>query len=297
MFIVFPLLLGVIQGLAEFLPVSSSGHLALFQDFFGFGLSDYDDVTALNVLLHIGTLVAVFIVYRKEIFRMIPAFFTMVKKLFSFGKKYKLEDYTVDERMDMMLIIGTLPLVVTYLLDLLLDATVGFSPVDFMEDNIAKQPIAVGAILILNGFLLFFSDNIGKAERPFENFRLRNAVSVGIFQVFALLPGLSRSGMTITGSRFNSLSKEDSVRFSFLLSIPAICGSCVTELPEFFSNESLESADWMVFLNATVVACIVGLLAMKLLKYISEHSTFRSFSYYCWAVGAAAVIGGIVLLF
>lgn len=296
MWIIFPLILGVVQGLAEFLPISSSGHLALFQNFFGDGLAKYNDATAFTVLLHLGTLVAVFIVYRKDIAKMIPAFFTMMKKLCA-PPKYKLADYTLEERLDLLVIIGTLPLVFLYILDILVGKIFDFELLDTLDNIISGQPIVIGVILIFNGLMLFFSDNLQGREKPMERFTLKNGLFVGICQmVSALLPGLSRSGSTITGSRLSGMSCPDAVRYSFLLSIPAILGSAVVKLPNMFSDSSLGAGDWAVFAGATVIACAVGLLSMKLLKYISVHSTFRSFSYYCFAVGGVAVVGGIIKL-
>ncbi len=296
MWIIFPLILGVVQGLTEFLPISSSGHLALFQNFFGNGLARYNDATAFTVLLHLGTLVAVFIVYRKDIAKMIPAFFTMIKKLCS-PRKYKLADYTLEERMDLLVIVGTLPLVFLYILDLLVGKIFDFELLDALDNIVSGQPIVIGVILIFNGLVLFFSDSLQGREKTMERITLKNGLFVGVCQmVSALLPGLSRSGSTITGSRLSGMNRPDAVRFSFLLSIPAILGSAVVKLPHMISDRSLEAGDWAVFAGATVIACVVGLLSMKLLKYISVHSTFRSFSYYCFAVGGVAIAGGIVKL-
>lgn len=297
MFILFPLLLGVVQGLAEFLPISSSGHLSLFQSFFGDGLSKYDDVTAFNVLLHLGTLVAVFIVYRKDIAALLPTLISLPKKLWKHKKGIRLSHLNYDEKTMLSVIIATLPLVFLKLFDIALEKIASVSLLDAMDAYITKQPISVGLILIFNGLLLFFSDKLVRRERPFEEFRPLNALTVGIFQMFAILPGLSRSGSTITGGRLNGLDRPSAVRFSFLLSIPAILGSCVTELPDMFADKSLGLTEWLIFLFATVVACLVGLASMKLLNYIANRSSFKSFSYYCWVVGALAVIFGIVILF
>lgn len=296
MFILFPLLLGVVQGLAEFLPISSSGHLALFQSFFGDGLSKYDDVTALNVLLHLGTLVAVFIVYRKDIAAMLPALISLPKKLWKHKKGIRLSHLNYDEKTVLSVIVATLPLVFLKLFDIALEKLASFSLLDAMDAYITRQPISVGLILIFNGLLLFFSDKLVRRERPIEEFRPLNALAVGIFQMFAILPGLSRSGSTITGGRLCGLDRPSAVRFSFLLSIPAILGSCVTELPDLFSDASLKVGDWLIFAGATVVSCLVGLASMKLLHYIAKNSSFKPFSYYCFAVGGLAVIGGILLI-
>ena len=184
-----------------------------------------------------------------------------------------------------------------YILDILVGKIFDFELLDTLDNIISGQPIVIGVILIFNGLMLFFSDNLQGREKPMERFTLKNGLFVGICQmVSALLPGLSRSGSTITGSRLSGMSCPDAVRYSFLLSIPAILGSAVVKLPNMFSDSSLGAGDWAVFAGATVIACAVGLLSMKLLKYISAHSTFRSFSYYCFAVGGVAVVGGIIKL-
>ena len=293
MYAVYCLLLGVIQGAAEFLPISSSGHLALFQDFFGGALSRVGSITAFSVLLHLGTLLAVLIFYRKDLIHLIAAAKTLTQKLFSSKSLRSLKDLTGEERMLLFVCIGTLPLVALKIFDLLLAHFSGFSLLDSMEKHITMQPIAVGVILIFNGWMLFYSDRLQHDTRAFSG---KNALAVGLFQLFAVLPGLSRSGSTITGGRMNGLKRSEAVRFSFLLSIPAVLGSLVTEAPKLFSDRTLSSSDWLLFLAATALACLVGLLSMHHLNLIAQKSTFKKFSYYCFAVGALAVAAGILKL-
>lgn len=273
---------GIIQGLTEFLPVSSSGHLALLQAIFG---NDFgDNSLSFSVLLHLGTLLAVFIVYAKDIWELICSFFTLCGKLIH--KKHKLSDFTVSERMVIFVLIATLPLIPAALLDKLVAAISGYV-------------WAVGIILILNAVMLYMSDRLAKENVYPEDVKPRNALFVGIIQVFAILPGLSRSGSTITAGLSQGFCREYAVKFSFILSIPAILGACVLELPDFISETASngDTALFLTYLAGALAAMIVGILAIKLLIMISKKSNFRVFSYYCGAVGALALVFGLINLF
>lgn len=273
------ILFGIIQGLTEFLPVSSSGHLALLQSLFNTdcGESSY----SFTVLLHLGTLIAVFIVYAKDIWELIRSFFSLCSKLIH--GKHRMSDFTVMERMVIFVVAATLPLI----------------PAALVEDRIAAISgyiWAVGIILIINAVMLWFSDSLAKQNRLPEEVTLKNAVAVGLVQMIAVLPGLSRSGSTITAGLFQGFKREYAVKFSFILSIPAIMGACVLKLPDFIS-ETVNSGDTkqlLIHLAGALTAMIVGILAMKLLVLISKKSTFKTFSYYCAAVGIAAIVCGIV---
>ena len=270
------ILLGIIQGLCEFLPVSSSGHLALANSLFALP-AEVDDL-ALNVLLHLGTLAAVFLVFRKDIWELIKSFFSLVKKLFS--GKFRLADCTLGERFVILLFIAVLPLI----------------PAAFLEGSIEVlmgYPFIIGIILIFNAVMLFFSEKIGKGNKSLEDVKPTNALVVGLFQVIAILPGLSRSGSTITGGLIQGFDRALAVKFSFILSIPAILGAAVFEMPGFFA--SMPNTETMLcYLAGAVAAMLVGIGAIKLITWISEHSTFRIFSYYCFAVGVLAIVWDIL---
>lgn len=266
----FAAISGIIQGLAEFLPISSSGHLSLFQNFFG--MEDID--MTFDIMLHLGTLAAVFIVYRKDIFPLFPAFFSLLGKIFK--GKFKLNEATVSERLVLMVIIATIPLV----------AIVPFT--DYV-DLIGKSNIAIGCILIFNGVMLFVSDRLSSGNVNGENIKPRNAIIAGIFQMFAVLPGLSRSGSTITGGLTQGFNREYAVKFSFIMSIPAILGAAVTDIPNVLEG-SVRSADILPFIFGTLVAFASGIGAMKLLIYISRKSNFKIFSIYCVLVGILIII-------
>lgn len=275
MTVIKAIIYGIIQGVTEFLPVSSSGHLCLAQSIFGLE-NAHDRYFSFDILLHIATLVAVFIVYYKDIFPLVPAFFTMIKKFFS--GKFKLSDYNNNERFVLYVIIATIPLVIAV-------------PIKDYVELLYSNAKVVGGILIFNGFVLWFSDMLSKGSKTIENAKPRNALAVGLCQMCAIVPGLSRSGSTITGGLLQGFTREFAVKFSFILSIPAILGANILEIPELISNP-IASTELVAYVCGMIAALVSGILAMKLLLYISKKTNFRVFSYYCVAVGIIALIFG-----
>ncbi|MBQ1205740.1 MAG: undecaprenyl-diphosphate phosphatase, partial [Clostridia bacterium] len=197
---------GIIQGIAEFLPISSSGHLALAQNFFG---TDTEHGFAFNIALHLATLLSVCVVFRKDVLALIKGFFSLVKKLFTGRIKEGLES---GERLFLMLCVATLPLIPVKLLGL--DETV---------EAISSVSWIIGALLIFNGAMLFVSDRLKQTDLSAERGGYLRPLGVGVVQaLIGIMPGISRSGSTITGGRIFGFSREEAVRFSFLMSIPAI---------------------------------------------------------------------------
>lgn len=274
MSVLWAVFLGIIQGAAEFLPVSSSGHLSIIQNIFGIN-STASNFT-FDILLHLGTLAAVFIVYWKEIFDLIPAFFAVTTKIFC--GRFKLCKCTDNERFVIMLLLASLPLVLVVFIK------------DYIE-SIASYTKIIGIFLVLNGLILLVSDKIVSGKTNISNTSPHNAVSVGFFQLLAVLPGISRSGMTITGGLFQGFSREYAVKFSFILSIPAILGANIFSISDIFKT-SVPSSDIIAYICGTAAAAVTGILSMKLLQYISKRSNFRFFSIYCFAIGIAAIIFG-----
>ncbi len=267
---------GLIQGITEFLPISSSGHLAFMQILLG--VQDIESLTAFNVLLHLGTLIAVFIVYFKDIIALVPAFFSLIGKLFK--GKFSLSLLSFNERFVLLIIISTLPLI----------------PAVLLEDSLAfisGYLSIIGAILVFNGFVLYFSDKISdrisRGKNDISTLSPLKAVLIGVFQAFAaLLPGLSRSGSTITGGLLCGLDRKQAVKYSFIMSLPAIAGACILKLPQLFTEQT-GTSQIAVYIAGAAISAIVGVLAMKLLNYISKKSNFRVFAYYCFAVGIALI--------
>ncbi|MHB1151302.1 MAG: undecaprenyl-diphosphate phosphatase [Eubacteriales bacterium] len=266
---------GIIQGLTEFLPVSSSGHLSILQNLFG--TADFEaSYFTFDILLHLATLIAVFIIYWRDIFPLVPAFFTMLGKLFR--GKFRIAEYDPNERFVIFIIIATLPLFGAVLFK------------DYIEVLYSSVKI-IGLILILNGAVLFVSDMLSHGTKTVNETKPHNALIVGLCQMCAIIPGLSRSGSTITGGLTQGFTREYAVKFSFIMSIPAILGANILEIPELLSTPVPQS-DILAYVAGMIAAALAGIAAMKLLIYISRHATFRIFSVYCVVVGILTVIFG-----
>ena len=262
---------GIVQGVAEFLPISSSGHLALSQNFFGTGSAD--DFFGFNILL-----IAVFVMYYKDVWDLIKGFFALCARPFNGKLKAKL---LFHEKLFLMVCAATVVLVPAAL------------AADYVE-SLADISWAIGLLLIINGFMLFVSDKLNKGENSLENSGVLRTFYIGIFQLFGILPGISRSGSTITGGLLNGLNRKDAVRFSFLMSIPAILGANVLEL---FGSKGNIFADVGVVpcLVGMTVAALSGMLAIKILQFFASKKSFTPFAVYCLLVGVASIIGDVLV--
>ncbi len=275
------ILYGLLQGIAEFLPISSSGHLALAHNFFGTEGTDY---LAFDVLLHLATLLAVVLMYHRELLLIIKGCFTLLGKVFTGrlrkagGKRVALE---FGERLFLMLCLSTLPLIPIALFSDRVEAVSSFSWL-------------IGVLLIFNGVMLWLSDRLSAGSVTLESAGWLRPFLIGCVQMFGVLPGISRSGSTITGGRLCGLTREDAVRFSFLMAIPAILGACVLELPDFFKG-GMEPGLAGPCIAGSLTALLVGLGAIKLLQFFSRKKGFTVFSIYTILIGAAAIIADLVL--
>lgn len=261
---------GIIQGLTEFLPVSSSGHLAAFQNIFG--SVGVPEVT-FTLLLHVGTLAAVLVVYRKDVIDIIKSFFSVLGKIFT--GKFKFSSLNDSEKFFCLLFMALIPLVIGAVLE---------NAVEF----ISGYTFAVGILWIINGLIFIISENTVVKQREFNEIKPSHAFKVGFFQLFAILPGISRSGMTITGATLFGFRRELAVKFSFILSIPAILGSTAITLLKDWNEISFDSSLGII-LAGVAASFISGLCAIKLLQYISQKSGFKVFAYYCFAAGIFAI--------
>lgn len=271
------ILLGIIQGLTEFLPVSSSGHLVLAQEIFGLSYNEAENL-AFDVFLHFGTLVAICVVFRKTVWGIIKAFFTSLKKLFT--GKYRYSTLDRFEKMLLLMIISIIPLFVVLLLKDKIDAL--FSSV-----------LAVGISLIVTAGLLFVADMLTKKPRKTVEPKPLHGLIIGLFQAVATVPGISRSGSTITGGLLCGLDKSFAVEFAFVMSIPAVLGANILEIFKVVKN-GMETP-FIYCLIGAAVAAVVGVGAIKLVELVSRKNKFIFFSIYCAAVGLFAVIWSIVV--
>jgi undecaprenyl-diphosphatase len=252
-------LLGVIQGLTEFLPVSSSGHLAVAQYF----LPGFTQPGLLfDIVLHLGTLLAVLVYFRREIGFMLRALSPAAG------------DPTW-RRLWILLAVGTIPAVLVAVL-------LG----DLVEESFSALWV-VGVGWIATGVLLLSTARMGMSARGFDGLNLSDALTVGLFQSAALLPGVSRSGSTIAGALFRGLSHDSAARFSFLLSVPAILGAAVYDLPRV----SLVEAEAVVgYAAGFASAFLVGYVCIGIVLRLLAIRRFHLFGYYCLAAGGAVLV-------
>ena len=263
--------LGLVQGITEFLPISSSGHLAIAQQLLNSSVGA-DVPGFFDVLLHLGTLFAVFAAYWEDIKDMVVELFCGVRDL---ARHSTPTPVPPARRMILLIIVATLPLFVIV-------------PFEDQIDALSGNLYFVAAALIVTGFLLFLSDRVPKGRKTAKNATLKDAIAVGIGQAIATCPGISRSGTTITVGCLVGYERSFAVRFSFLMSIPAILGANILSLKD--AMETVIWADLPVYLVGVAVAAVSGYGCIRLLKMIAAKGKFGAFAYYCWAVGLVTLI-------
>lgn len=269
------ILLGLIQGIAEFLPISSSGHLAIAQHFLGM---ETEVPEFFDVLLHLGTLLAVFVAYWQDIKDMVAEFFRGIGDI---AHRTTPTPVPPARRLILLIIIGTLPLF------LLL-------PIHKKVQALSGNMVFIGIALIVTGFLLFVCDLVRKGRKDERSATWLDAIVVGIGQAVATMPGISRSGMTITAGCFSGFERRFAVRFAFLLSIPAVLGANILSLKDAL-EAGINWGEVPVYLVGVVIAAVVGYLCIRLLKMIADKGRFGSFAYYCWAVGLLTLVLNIIV--
>ena len=268
-------LLGLIQGVAEFLPISSSGHLAIAQNL----LNLQAEIPAFfDVLLHLGTLLAVFVAYWQDIKDMVVEFFCGIGDLVHHSTPTPVPPA---RRLILLIILGTLPLFAVL-------------PIKDKVQGLSDNMIFIGAALIVTGFLLFASDMIRKGRKTERNATWLDVLIVGAGQAIATMPGISRSGMTISAGCFTGFERRFAVRFSFLLSIPAVLGANILSLKDAF-EAGIVWGEVPIYLVGVVTAAVVGYLCIRLLKMIADKGRFGAFAYYCWAVGLLTLVLNIIM--
>lgn len=264
-------LLGLIQGVAEFLPISSSGHLAIAEHLLGqTGATEIPGF--FDVLLHLGTLVAVFAAYWQDIRDMILEFFDGIGDL---ARGTTPTPVPPARRLILLIIVGTLPLFAVL-------------PVQDLVEGLGDNMYFVAGALLVTGCLLFLSDRVRKGRKTERTATLADVLLVGAAQAVATCPGISRSGTTITAGCFVGFERKFAVRFSFLLSIPAILGANILSLKDAIEAE-IPWGEVPVYLAGVLVAAVAGYACIRLLKMIAERGKFGFFAYYCWVVGAVTL--------
>ncbi len=267
--------LGVVQGLTEFLPVSSSGHLVLFQQMFGL----VEPELLFDICLHVGTLVAVLIVFYKDLAALIRTLFKLPALVRSSGGLRTLFSNHPEFRLMAMIVIGSIPTAVLGLL---------FAKI---TEQLFGTIWLVGLALLLTGTFLWFTQGRATKGRPIAGMRLKEALIIGLVQGLAIVPGISRSGATISAALYLGIDRELAGRFSFLLSVPAILGALVLGL----DAESFETSMPVgLILVGSLCAALVGYLALRLLMGIVKKGQLHRFAPYCWGVGVLAMMTSLL---
>ncbi|MCR2032266.1 undecaprenyl-diphosphatase UppP [Anaerofustis stercorihominis] len=270
------IILGIVQGLTEFLPVSSSGHLVILQNFMGISEGSLE----FAIVLHLGTLLAVVIAYYESIWNMFKQFFLMLADLITLKgpcfEKSKYRKYIV------YILMASIPA-----------GIVGVLFEDFISEKFGSI-IIVGFTLLITGVLLVLGDALGKNNRGhIENVGAGKAFIIGIFQMFAITPGISRSGSTIVGGLLSGLKKEEAVEFSFLMSIPAVLGSLLLKIKDIISIGATTS--FVPLIIGFFCSLVIGYFSIVLLNNIVKKGKLYYFSIYCWIVGLALIIYQVLI--
>lgn len=267
------IILGLVQGIAEFLPISSSGHLAILQNLFN--MSDIEGGHMFfDVLLHFGTLIAICFMYWTDIKAMVVEMLELLsgRKRAANGEK---RQYPA-ARMFILIIVATLPLAIIL-------------PVNDYIDMLSQSTLFVGIALVLTGFMLLVSDKMEKGSKTEKNMLVKDALIIGLCQCVATLPGLSRSGTTITAGIATGQNRSYAVKFSLLMSIPAVLGATLLELVKVL-KVGIDISLIPAYLFGMIAAMVSGVLSIGLLKMIAKRARFGGFAYYCWVVGVLTII-------
>ena len=271
------IILGLVQGVAEFLPISSSVHLSLFQHFFQLTDVEHDHMF-FSVLLHLGTLVAVFFAYRRDIAELLREFFCMVhlRKL----PQVQTPDIPA-RRMILMIIVATLPLLLVF-------------PIKDRVELLYQNTFFIAFALVLTGTLLFVSDRMPRGHKTAGTATMGDAILVGLAQAVAVVPGLSRSGTTISAGMARGFDRTYAVKFSFLMSIPAVLGANILSIVDAV-KAGIDTSLLPMYLVGVLVAMVSGYASISLLRFIARKGRFGGFAYYCWGAGLVTLILSLIV--
>jgi len=267
------LIIGIVQGLTEFLPVSSSGHIAILQALFRLR----DPGITFAVAVHIATLAAVLVAFWRDVVDIVAGviggLFGVLTRRLRAGEVWR---RNTGFRTGILLLVGSLPA-----------GLVGIVFKDAVERLFASL-LAVGLMLLVTGALLWLTDRVSARGVPVREVRPGQALLIGLFQAAAVAPGLSRSGSTIAGGRLAGLSRDAAARFSFLLSIPAILGAALVDLKGLAGVAAANLGNQLIV--GMAAAAVVGYLAIRIVMRFVRAGKLRGFAYYCWAVGLAVIV-------
>ena len=266
--------LGFIQGVAEFLPISSSGHLSVLQNVFNFQNPEQGHMF-FDVLLHLGTLVAIFAAYWPDIRRIVVDTLDFIKD----ARHGEMKKEYSGSRLLLMMFFATLPLFVVL-------------PINDMLESLYYKTGFIGAIFLLTGCMLYVSDRMPRGRKSERQMTVVDALLIGVCQAVATIPGLSRSGTTITAGMATGHERSFAVKFSLLLSIPAVLGANILGLVDAI-QEGFDTSLLGTYFVGMVVAAITGYFSIVLLRRIVSKGKFGNFAYYMWGVGIVTLIASL----
>lgn len=290
MTIVQAIILGVIQGLTEFLPVSSSGHLAIMKNILRM---DLETGALYDVLLHVATLVAICIVMRKDIVKLILEFISIVRDVFTnfliFIDRitHKDDQYYIKimssayRRFVVLIIVSSIP-----------TAIIGFLLNDIIE-TVENELLVPGICLIATAVIILISDFLADGTKKPKDATVYDAFAIGTAQGIATLPGLSRSGTTITACILCGFDRKFAVKYSFIMSMPAIFGALILKLSKI-SSETVTGGDIAVYIVGMVIAAVVGYFALTFTTKLVQKKSFKYFAFYCFGIGVVSIIAYII---
>lgn len=279
--IIHAIIQGIVQGLTEFLPVSSSGHLAVYQYFFVPGESE--NAFLFDAILHLGTLLAVCIAFKERVLTLVKELGRMFKDIFT-GQFFK-HRMNPARRMIVMMIISLLVLIPFYPFK------------DAIESVATDHIVVLGFLFIYTSVILFLSDRCKKGNKTEAHITPLNALTVGLFQGVALFPGISRSGSTISAGLFCGFKRETAVEYSFMLGIPTILAGCLLEIKDYVGSVADGTAvaiNIPAYIVGFIVSAIVGVLAIKMVNWLIKSDKFVVFSIYTLILGIVVIVAGIL---
>lgn len=270
------IILGLVQGLAEFLPISSSGHLAVLEYFFK--IKD-DEVLLFAVLLHFGTLVSIFLVYYRDIYKLILELGYTIKDIFT-GKGVQINK-NEHRKLGVLIVMATIP--------------TAFFGILFKDafSGLYNSLLYIGIGFIITSILLFTVQKYGRENKEIKDLSIWDGFLVGLFQSVAIAPGISRSGSTIVGGLFSGAKREIAVRFAFLISIPSILGALIIEGKDAFS-QNISSASILPISVGVLVAAITGFIAIKTMIRVVTNKKLHYFAYYTFTLGVIVIISTLI---
>jgi len=248
------IILGIIQGLTEFLPISSSGHLVLFQKLFGLKEGNL----TFDTMVHFGTLAAVVVIFWQDIVHMIRRPF---------------------DRLTLLVVVGTIP-----------TAIIGLALKDWFEALFASGS-TLGVEFIATGIIIWIAESMGRGRKRLNEISYGDALLIGTLQGAAILPAISRSGLTIAGALFRGIERETAARYSFLLSVPAILGAAILQIKDI---TAADNTPLITLIVGTVVSGVAGYLAVKMMLALLQRGTMKVFSWYVWVLGAGIIIAQLL---